>query len=388
MPAGARGSARFSGVQRWQRQDEQLSSQEYEFLHAWRELIDKVGGDGGQDRVARRLKWSTSTVSRDYAGKTLPKDERLKQLSDYLGLSGNKRVELSILLQRARDSRQDRKTSPAAPTPTSTLVPDAAGSPRAQAAASTMIQEQPEDHHEGVVPPGTGVARPERNRRPSRTRLLAAVVLAAAVTAAPLVWHLRDGTQVAGVRGTYPGEGLQTVAIPVKSLTPALAAAFHQNRTTGTATVTGYEFRNAEADGLCLTAADTGPTAGENHDRVEIAACDLTASQIWIPEQWETNGSTFTHLVNDKYQSMCLNADNLGGLGDGQRAQLWNCYYPANNESWDFGDWYRNVQSGVRSYPVCLHTDRLCLDADKYDFGDGDQVNIWTQYPAANQFWS
>ncbi len=251
-----------------------------------------------------------------------------------------------------------------------------------------MVQEQAGARPEGATPPGTGAGRTKRNRRPPWPHLVAAVVLAAAITAALLVWHLRDGTQEASVRGTYPGGGLQAVAIPVKSLTPVLAAAFHQNRTTGAATVTGYEFRNAENDGLCLTATDTGPTAGENHDRVEIAACGLTASQIWIPEQWEINGSTFTHLVSDKYQSMCLNADNLGGLGNGQRAQLWNCYYPANNESWDFGDWYRNVQPGVRSYPVCLHTDRLCLDADKYDFGNGDQVNIWTQYPAANQFWS
>ena len=205
--------------------------------------------------------------------------------------------------------------------------------------------------------------------------------------AAVLVWHPGDGAQP-GVRGTYPGEGLKAVAIPVKSLTPSLAAAFRQGRTAGAVTVTGYEFRNAEDDSLCLTAVDTGPTAGKKRDRVEIATCRLTASQIWIPEQWEINGSTFTHLVSDQYQSMCLNARNIGGLGDGRHVQLWDCYYPANNESWDFGDWYRNVKPGVHSYPILLHTDRLCLDADKYDFRDGDGVNIWTQYRAANQFWS
>jgi hypothetical protein len=169
-------------------------------------------------------------------------------------------------------------------------------------------------------------------------------------------------------------------------LTPSLAAAFRQGRTAGAATVTGYEFRNAQDDSLCLTAVDTVPSGGENGDRVKIATCALAANQIWIPLQWEVDGTTFTHLVSDQYQSMCLNARNLGGLGNGQRVQLWDCYR-ANNESWDFGDWYRNVKPGSRSYPLLLHTNRLCLDADRYAFGDGDVVNIWTQYPAANQFW-
>jgi hypothetical protein len=213
------------------------------------------------------------------------------------------------------------------------------------------------------------------------------------VTAAVLVWHPWGGAQAGvpgarvDVRGTYPGEGLQAVAIPVKSLPPSLAAAFRQGRTAGALTVMGYEFRNAEDNSLCLTAVNTGPMAGKNHDRVEIAKCGLTANQIWIPEQWEINGTTFTRLVSDEYQSMCLNASNVGGLSNGHRVQLWNCY-PANNESWDFGDWYRNVKPGVHSYPICLHTDRLCLDADKFDFRDGDRVNIWTQYPTATQFWS
>jgi hypothetical protein len=172
------------------------------------------------------------------------------------------------------------------------------------------------------------------------------------------------------------------------SLTPGLAAAFRQGRTADAASVTGFEFRNAKDNSFCLTAVDTGSSAGKNGDRVEIDPCKLTANQIWIPEQWGMNGSSFTHLVSDKYQSMCLNADNIGGLNNGHRVQLWNCY-SANNESWDFGDWYRNVRPGQRSYPILLPMDRLCLDADKYDFRDGDMVTIWTQYAkATNQFWS
>jgi hypothetical protein len=65
---------------------------------------------------------------------------------------------------------------------------------------------------------------------------------------------------------------------------------------------------------------------------------------------------------------------------------LWDCYR-ANNESWDFGDWYRNVKQGHRSYPILLHTDRLCLDVDN-TYGDSGAVDIQTQQAAPNQFWS
>lgn len=367
---------------------EQLSRQEFDFLQRWRELVDKVGGDGGQRRVARRLKWSTSTVSRDYAGITLPSDERLEELCDYLRLPGDGRVELAVLLRRARDAQHARRKTGSAPAAQpSALVPDPGGSILAPGTAATMAREDVAPHHQGADSPGPGPALPGRSWRPRSRWVAAAGAAVAAVTAAVLIWHPWDGAQP-GVVGTYPGEGLQPVAIPVKSLTPSLAAAFRQGRTAGAATVTGYEFRNAEDDSLCLTAVDTGPTAGQNRDRIQIATCRLTASQIWIPEQWEINGSTFTHLVSDKYQSKCLNARNIGGLGNGHHVQLFKCYYPANNESWDFGDWYRNVKPGVHSYPILLHTDRLCLDADKNDFGDGAVVNIWTQYRAANQFWS
>jgi hypothetical protein len=370
--------------------DEQLSREENEFLQRWRELIDRVGADGGQQRVARRLKWTTSTVSRDYTGKTLPSDERLQEMSDYLRLPQSDRVDLGVRLRRARDARQARRKMSSVSSPHAPAAPlGAVGQDLGQGTAVTMLQETGTVHHRG-----TGPAHSARSRRPLDLRIAGAFVAVVALVAVVLVWHPWDGQQPtagspqAGVQGIFPGEGLQAVQIPVKSLTPLLAKAFRQGRTASARAVTGYEFRNAESDSLCLTVVDTGPTAGQNKDRVEIATCGLMANQIWIPEQWEVNGSAFTHLVSDKYQSMCLNADNLSGLGDGHRTQLWNCYYPANNESWDFGDWYRNVQPGDHSYPICLHTDRLCLDADKFDFGDGDRVNIWTQYATRTQFWS
>jgi hypothetical protein len=153
--------------------------------------------------------------------------------------------------------------------------------------------------------------------------------------------------------------------------------------------VDGYVFRNMKNPGLCLTTADAGPTAGQNHDQVDVESCDYAANQVWLPVQWEASGSRFTQLVSVRYQSKCLNAQNIGGLADGHRTQLWNCYQ-SPNEYWDFGDWYQHVKDG-QAYPVFVESARFCLDADKYAFGNGGagaQVNIWTQYRAANQFWS
>src|SRR5260370_35723772 len=62
---------------------EQLSRHEFEFLQRWRELIDRVGGDGGQKAGARPLKTSPAAGSRAYPGLTLPSDERLEQRSQY-----------------------------------------------------------------------------------------------------------------------------------------------------------------------------------------------------------------------------------------------------------------------------------------------------------------
>ncbi len=104
---------------------ERLSGPEFDFLQRWRALVDEIGGDGGQVRVAARLNWSTSTVSRDHAGATLPSDERLKELSDYRELGQDQRVELAVLLQRARDARHERKNAGRSH---ETAVPD--GTPR------------------------------------------------------------------------------------------------------------------------------------------------------------------------------------------------------------------------------------------------------------------
>jgi Ricin-type beta-trefoil lectin domain-like len=189
-------------------------------------------------------------------------------------------------------------------------------------------------------------------------------------------------------KGSFPGLAMESVPIPVHSLLPALAAEFRQGRTGHALTVTGFEFRNRGAAGLCLTAVNTGAKAGKNHDPVLVDTCagKPKPNQIWIPVQWETKRFRFTQLVNDEYQSMCLNAANRGGMRVGHIVQLWDCYQAAN-EAWDFGDWHTAAGTG-RSYPLFVRSGRLCLDADKYDLRDGTPVRLWTQYAAANQFWS
>ena len=110
--------------------DDPRSAPEQEFLRQWRRMIDRVGGDGGQARAAKHLNWTTSTVSRDYKGDTLPTDERLHQLCSSLQLSPNETLDLAVLLRRARSGRRDRLRNPGAPAAPVPRTP-AKNSPRA-----------------------------------------------------------------------------------------------------------------------------------------------------------------------------------------------------------------------------------------------------------------
>jgi hypothetical protein len=362
-----------------QRDGQHLFEPERQFNRRWRELIDQAGG---QKLVSRRLGWSTSTISRDYTGKTPPTDERVRQLSEYLKLGHAEREKLRDLLESARRARQARKL-------------DAGPAPRAALGSSPVPENGP-----GVtsVPSGDRGAPSSRMRGRRQIFAVGAGVAAGIVIAATvLFWqpwsrpgHGARATLAAAAgpaaKGGYRGIGVKTVVIPTSSLTPALAGALRTGRAAG-ASVEGYVFRNVEDTSLCLTAVGTGPDAGHNGDRVEIAACDGAADQVWIPRQWETGGSRFSQLVNFRYQSKCLNARNIGGLGNGHRTMLWNCYQ-STNEYWDFADWFRKVKADGQAYPIFVESGLLCLDADKYDFEDGDAVNIWTQYRTENQFWS
>ena len=392
-------------------------------------MINRVGGDGGQARAAKSLNWTTSTVSRDYKGDTLPTDERLLQLCHALQLPDREILDLAALLRRARTGRRDRLRAsraespdplpglgPAAPAefePAVTIAWPAPGpvSPSGPASVPGLPHDTGPLHdtrppHDTGLPHSPGgqhaAGRPAWFRGRRRLAAVLSVAALSAVVAAVLVFIIsgsgappKPATQAkppsgAGpvAKGTFPGLALESVRIPVRSLSPALAAEFRQGRTRYALTVTGFEFRNRGAAGLCLTAVNTGAKAGKNHDPVLVDTCARTPNQIWIPLQWQVDGFRFTHLVNDQYQSMCLNADNRGGgMRVGRIVQLWDCY-PAGNEAWDFGDWRTTVSTGGRSYPLFARSGRLCLDADKYDLRDGTPVRVWTQYAAANQFWS
>jgi hypothetical protein len=336
-------------------------------------MIDRVGGDGGQARAAKHLNWTTSTVSRDYKGDTLPTNERLSQLSNALQLPHREMLDLASLLRQARAGRRDRLHT------------------------SRVNLSDPPAAFEPTEPPSQH-ARPRAwfvGRRGLAAVLSVAAV--AAVVAVVLVLALPGSPAPArsaalgqtpfGVSGSFPGMTMESVRIPVRSLTPALAAQFRQGRTAHVTTVTGFVFRNHEAPGLCLTAPDTGAKAGQDQDPIVVSSCRGAPNQVWIPLQWQVDGFRFTHLVSERYQSMCLNANNRGGLSNGHIVELWDCY-PAGNEAWDFGGWHAAVSAGTRSYPLFARNGLLCLDADKWDLRDGTSVRIWTQYSTGNQFWS
>jgi hypothetical protein len=381
------------------RDGQHLSESERQFTRRWRELIDEAGG---RKLVSRRLGWSSSTVSRDCTGDTLPSDERVRQLRVHLELGHVEHEELRDLLESARRARHARKRDAGlALAVARPPLGDAGGIPLASGIPLTRGSDRVEQNAPGVTDTSSGDKGSTSSRMRGRRQTIAVgagAVAAIVIAATALFWQPwgrpgqsggASGPAIAGpvATGSHRGIGVKTVVIPKSLLTRALAGAFGTGRAAGKPSVAGYVFRNVENTGFCLTAPDGGPDAGRNGDRVEIATCDGAASQVWIPLQWETGGSRFSQLVNFKYQSKCLNARNIGGLGNGHRTMLWNCYQ-SPNEYWDFADWFEKVKAAGRAYPIFVESGVLCLDADKYDFEDGDAVNIWTQYRTENQFWS
>lgn len=373
----------------------QLAGPELRFNRCWRELIDTAGG---QARVVNRLGWSKSTVSRDYRGETLPGDERLRQLSDFLGLSRPEHEEVLRLLEEARRARQDRKAQSAMATDVSPVIsasrPATGDDLSWPEPVSAGLVSSGSPHRVSQSPPRADGARPRPRDRMKVGALIGAGVLAGVVLAVtalllPDLWPgtARSASGVPVAQGSFTGMRIKAVAVAKTSLTPVLASAFGHGQTAGGGAVNGYVFRNMNGPSLCLTADSAGSAAEQEGDRVAVAACDGSASQIWLPEQWDIDGTRFTWLVNDRYQSKCLNARKSGGLHDGQRTMLWDCY-SSSNEEWDFGDWFTSVKSHGQAYPVFVKSGRLCLDADKFDFRDGTYVNVWTQYKTLNQFWS
>lgn len=377
------------------RRGDEPESPELEFARRWRSMINRVGG-GSQARAAKHLNWTSSTVSRDYKGDTLPTEDRLFQLSSALQLPHRELLELASLLRRSRAARLGRRRPSHAELSDPPAASPAATNPDYGLAQPTGTAKTSGPHHSATPPgPRARLRGWFRSRRGLAAVLLVGVV--AAVIGAILGLRLSgspappqspvSGATASSVLGSFPGTNMDVVQIPLRSLTPALAAEFRQGRTAHAAMVTGFVFRNQEMASLCLTVPDTGAEAGHNRDPIVVSTCRGTQNQVWIPLQWEVKGIRFTHLVSDRYQSMCLNANNLGGMSNGHIVELWDCY-AAGNEAWDFGDWYTAVGAGTHSYPIFARNGRLCLDADKWDLRDGTSVRIWTQYPTANQFWS
>lgn len=188
---------------------------------------------------------------------------------------------------------------------------------------------------------------------------------------------------------------LKTISIPISSLQPVLAKILGQDGDKNNGSIKGYAFRSAwnTYAPVCLGAENTGIRAGENADPVMAFRCSkLTRNEIWIPAHWDKNGTKLTWLVNYQYQSKCMNVDNIKGLDNGHKIQLWGCHN-GSNEFWDFGDWYQNMKSGTNPYPLFLGSSSFCLDADKYhlvasgNLSYGTSVHLWNYYATSNQYW-
>jgi Ricin-type beta-trefoil lectin domain len=141
-------------------------------------------------------------------------------------------------------------------------------------------------------------------------------------------------------------------------------------------------FGDPEYYGECLDGNDTGSTAGQDGDKVQLWDCKNTNNQYWIPADHEADGDAYTVLVNGDYQSMCLNAVDNGGLADGRKVQPWNCDVDTANGFWDFGDWY----VGNTPYLILDNSPTtFVLDATSQDLGEGDQIQIYTEMAAATR---
>ncbi len=114
------------------------------------------------------------------------------------------------------------------------------------------------------------------------------------------------------------------------------------------------------ASGRCLSSAD-----GHDGTRLEIWACDGTASQ-----RWTVQGSTL------RSQGLCMDAADAG-TGNGTPVQLANC---SGNPAQQFT--LRSDGSIYSSY-----ADR-CLDVVDFGTGNGAKLQLWDCAGTTNQSWS
>jgi hypothetical protein len=135
----------------------------------------------------------------------------------------------------------------------------------------------------------------------------------------------------------------------------------------------------------CLDANDSGSTAGQDGDKVQLWTCNNTGNQFWYFGTQNSAGNGY--ITNDYYSSKCLNANDDGGLADGRHVQLWGCA-DTSNMLWDLAGW-QHCLTISDACPIFLSSDndKWTLDAVSQHIGDGDQVQIWTYDNGDNQFW-
>ena len=186
---------------RRQQQDAQLPQPELDFVSCWKQLVDKAGG---QARVARFPGWTTSTVSRDYNGVTLPSHERLTQLCEHHKLPQRDVLDLAVLLRGARTAREVRRKGNGAPGTEETR-----DNPGYQ---STDHEESTPDHDGGLCEPGS---IPPRSRDWLRDKpwLVAIAVIAVIGAAFSIAVHFGSSQHAAGQAPQTAAPVLQKKAV-------------------------------------------------------------------------------------------------------------------------------------------------------------------------------
>lgn len=224
------------------------------------------------------------------------------------------------------------------------------------------------------------------------TALLLAGALLTPATEAAAAPTGQGGTDRPATTPKAPaGSGLRAraVKIPVSSLSAATRSALEKNQgktLTAASTIWGYQIINVEY-GKCLDANVSGPTAGQNGDKVQLWDCvDNSLNQYWVP--WY-GVNRYTELVNLKWvdPAMCLDADTTNYV-NGEKVQLWHCF---GDEAKHQNQWWNYVaepDSGtLEPISILWNSDHLSpkyLRANRSGATagqNGDQVQIWQYLP-------
>jgi hypothetical protein len=189
--------------------------------------------------------------------------------------------------------------------------------------------------------------------------------------------------------GAPGGLTLHPMEVPLTSLPAATQKAMRaQGKVTAQDTIVGYQIVNDKYN-KCLDANGSGPTAGQNRDKVQLWDCIANPSKLnqgWVPWQ-RTNG--YTELVNLEYTdpAMCLDVDTSGGFVNGAKVQLWHCFGDDTNHQ---NQWWNYALGSNTPIPVRWNGGTKVLDANVSGptaGQNGDQVQVWDYLDVDQQFW-